>query len=134
MKPPLGIDTSALYRNQPSRRPEGWHSYKLPKDSLSRRELEVCQLLVEGKAVKEVAAQCGISPKTAECHTRNVYKKLGVRSRVELVRRFIEEPVVEVREAPRASEHVQIIQRLEMIEARLAEVALQLRPFGLRAG
>ncbi len=132
MKSPLSVDTNAILGSVRRERSEGWHSFKLPKDSLSPRELEVCQLLVEGLAVKEVAFRCGVSPKTAECHTRNLYKKLGVRSRVELVRRFVTEPVIEVREAPRSSDHVQIMERLELIEARLREVALHLRPYGLR--
>ncbi|HLG99408.1 MAG TPA: helix-turn-helix transcriptional regulator [Bryobacteraceae bacterium] len=130
MRSPLGIDTNALFSAATKGRSEGWHSYKLPKDALSPRELEVCQLLVEGLAVKEVAARCNVSPKTAECHTRNLYKKLRVRSRVELVRRFVQEPVIEVREAPRSSEHVQIMERLESIEASLHQLALHLNVVG----
>lgn len=94
MKSPLGVDTNVIFGSVRRDRSEGWHSFKLPKDSLSPRELEVCRLLVEGLAVKEVAFRCGVSPKTAECHTRNLYKKLCVRSRVELVRRFVTEPVI----------------------------------------
>jgi len=126
MKLPLIAERNELFSAASRQQPEGWHSYRLPKDSLSPREVEVCQLLVEGLALKEVAARCRVSPKTAECHTRNVYKKLGVHSRVELVRRFVKEPVIEVREAPRSSDHVQIIERLESIEASLRQVALHL--------
>jgi DNA-binding CsgD family transcriptional regulator len=132
MNAPTIIDANAMASSE-RRRPEGRHSYQLPKDSLSPREMEVCQLLIDGLAVKEVAARCNVSPKTAECHTRNLYKKLGVRSRVELVKRFVDDPVVEVREAPRSSDYVQILERLEMIEARLYEVAQHLRPYGLQA-
>jgi DNA-binding CsgD family transcriptional regulator len=132
MKPALSVDMNVMARPAVRERPEGRHSYKLPTDSLSPREVEVCQLLTEGLAVKEVAARCGVSPRTAECHTRNLYKKLGVRSRVELLKRFVADPVVEVRQAPRSSEHVQIIERLEAIESMLRQIASQPSGYGLQ--
>jgi DNA-binding NarL/FixJ family response regulator len=39
-----------------------------------------------GRTHREVADQLVLSPRTIEAHLRNIYGKLGVRSRVELAR------------------------------------------------
>jgi DNA-binding NarL/FixJ family response regulator len=67
---------------------EGRHSYRLPKDSLSSRETEICKLLTKGMRLKEVALQLSISIHTAGRHAQNAYLKLGVHDRGELVRHF----------------------------------------------
>jgi DNA-binding CsgD family transcriptional regulator len=53
---------------------------------LTAREREIAGLVAAGATSREVAAQLVLSPRTVEAHLRNVYGKLGVRSRVELVR------------------------------------------------
>jgi DNA-binding NarL/FixJ family response regulator len=45
---------------------------------LSSRELEVLQLIAEGKANKETAAELGISIKTVEKHRQNLMAKLNI--------------------------------------------------------
>jgi len=57
------------------------------KDSgaLSRRELEVLQLLSEGKSTAEVAEQLILSVNTVRNHITHLMAKLGVRSRLEAV-------------------------------------------------
>ncbi len=52
---------------------------------LTGRELEVCQLLASGRARAEIAERLGVSESTAVNHCRNLYGKLGVHSRAELV-------------------------------------------------
>jgi DNA-binding NarL/FixJ family response regulator len=42
-------------------------------------------LAADGKANREIAAALYVSPKTVEFHLHNVYGKLGVRSRIELL-------------------------------------------------
>jgi DNA-binding NarL/FixJ family response regulator len=54
---------------------------------LTPRELELMSLVVSGLRNRDVAAQLGISEGTAKLHLYNVYKKLGVANRVELVLR-----------------------------------------------
>ncbi|VAX38838.1 hypothetical protein MNBD_PLANCTO03-1119 [hydrothermal vent metagenome] len=54
--------------------------------SLTRRELEVVGLIVEGLSCREAAKRLSRSPRTIENHLRSVYQKLRVRNRVELVR------------------------------------------------
>jgi DNA-binding CsgD family transcriptional regulator len=46
----------------------------------------VARLVAEGKTNHEVAATLFVTPKTVEFHLTRIYRKLGVRSRVELVR------------------------------------------------
>jgi DNA-binding CsgD family transcriptional regulator/tetratricopeptide (TPR) repeat protein len=53
---------------------------------LTAREREIAELVAAGATSPEVAAQLVLSPRTVEAHLRSVYGKLGVRSRVELVR------------------------------------------------
>jgi DNA-binding NarL/FixJ family response regulator len=50
------------------------------------REAEVIRLLAEGKANKEIAAQLGITVRTAEVHRGNIMKKLGLHSLAEVIR------------------------------------------------
>lgn len=54
-------------------------------DLLTAREREVFWLLVNGKATKEVAADLGISLKTAEVHRARVFDKMRVNGLAELV-------------------------------------------------
>lgn len=51
--------------------------------SLTDRELEVLELVVEGKTNQEVGLVLGISDKTVEKHLDNIFTKLEVTSRVE---------------------------------------------------
>jgi DNA-binding CsgD family transcriptional regulator len=54
-------------------------------NKLSRRELEVVHLLLQGKSNKLIAFALGISDRTVEFHLKNVYEKYQVSSRMELV-------------------------------------------------
>lgn len=47
-------------------------------EQLTSREIEVLQLVAEGKLNKQAAAELGISPKTVEKHRHQLTSKLGV--------------------------------------------------------
>jgi DNA-binding NarL/FixJ family response regulator len=53
--------------------------------SLSKRELEVLQALIEGYTYKAIADKLFVSTNTVSFHLRNIYAKLHVRSRAEAV-------------------------------------------------
>lgn len=62
--------------------------------SLSPREMELLRHMVDGLTAKEIAASLDISIHTADTHTRNLYGKLGVRSRAAAVARALREKLV----------------------------------------
>ena len=53
---------------------------------MTERELELARLVVDRKTNPEIAAELFLSKKTVETHMRNIFRKLGVSSRVELAR------------------------------------------------
>lgn len=55
-------------------------------DELSDREQEVYALLCEGKNYREIADALFVSPNTVRFHLKNIYRKLGVKSRHEATR------------------------------------------------
>jgi two-component system NarL family response regulator len=59
--------------------------------ALSNREIEVLQLVVEGKMSKQIADQLCITTKTVEWHRRSIMTKLNVRSVAELTKYAIRE-------------------------------------------
>lgn len=56
-----------------------------PIEPLTRRELEVLELLVKRYTAKEIARHLVISEQTAKRHTANIYQKLGVNSRQQAI-------------------------------------------------
>lgn len=56
-----------------------------PLEGLSDRELEVFQLIGQGKTMKEIAKDLHLSPKTIEVHRSNIREKMKVSSAAELV-------------------------------------------------
>jgi len=53
---------------------------------LSEREAEVVQRIAHGHSNKEIAARLDLSVKTIEVHKANAMKKLGMASRIDIVR------------------------------------------------
>jgi DNA-binding NarL/FixJ family response regulator len=54
---------------------------------LTARERQVLELLSDGHTMRQIATRLGISPRTVETHVAKVYRKLGVRTRVQAVSR-----------------------------------------------
>jgi DNA-binding CsgD family transcriptional regulator len=52
---------------------------------LTKREIEVLDLIAAGHSTREVAARLFISPKTVRNHLASVYRKLDARNRTEAV-------------------------------------------------
>lgn len=64
-------------------RPEALKGEEVP--GLSARELEVLQLIVEGKSNREVARDLGLSVNTVAVHRANIMQRLGVHKTAQLV-------------------------------------------------
>lgn len=79
------------------------HTRSLGRDGISRmkgarlsgREMEVLQLVAEGKANKQVAAELGISAKTVEKHRDHLMRKLDIHDTASLTRYAIVSGVIE---------------------------------------
>ncbi|MFO0707260.1 MAG: helix-turn-helix transcriptional regulator [Nitrospira sp.] len=54
---------------------------------VTAREAQVVEWLTKGLTNKEIASQLQISSRTVQTHMERMFKKLGVRSRAELVAR-----------------------------------------------
>jgi DNA-binding CsgD family transcriptional regulator/HEPN domain-containing protein len=59
-----------------------------PWAELTAAETRVAQVIVEGATYDEAASALFVSPRTVESHLRQIYRKVGVRSRSELTRRL----------------------------------------------
>ncbi len=64
------------------------------EDTLSERELDILQCLVNGDSYKMIAENCFISMGTVRSHINNIYKKLHVNSKSEAVVKALREKLV----------------------------------------
>ncbi|MBC8151624.1 MAG: response regulator transcription factor [Bacteroidetes bacterium] len=62
--------------------------------TLTRREVDVLQLIIAELTTSEIADKLFITPKTVETHRTNLLQKLGVRNTAGLVRRALEKGLV----------------------------------------
>lgn len=67
----------------------GTNKQKLP--SLTQREREVLQLIVEGHSTKEIASHLYVSVNTIDVHRRNIMNKLKVNNLAQLIKYTIQE-------------------------------------------
>lgn len=58
----------------------------LDSSGLSEREADVVRLIAGGASGKQIADRLCISPRTVETHRKNIYRKLGVHTNIELTR------------------------------------------------
>jgi DNA-binding NarL/FixJ family response regulator len=68
---------------------------KTRKGCLTSREMEVLQLIAEGKANKQIAAELGIGMKTVETHRERLIAKLKIHNIAGLTRHAISEGIIE---------------------------------------
>lgn len=100
----------------------------LIQKGLSNREAEVAELVSKGLSNKEVANQLFVTEKTVKFHLTNIYKKMNVKSRAQLIvwclphLGFVES---EQKEAPASSAATTGYQATQTIPAGNATVAQQ---------
>jgi len=66
-----------------------------PDVELTQLEAEVLQLIAEGYANKQIAAELGLSVKTVEKHRQQVMQKLDIHNIAGLVRHAVEKGIIE---------------------------------------
>jgi DNA-binding NarL/FixJ family response regulator len=74
---------------RPHRRTRPGNTEATGIDSLTERELQVARLVVDRKTNRQIAAELFLSQKTVETHLRNIFRKVGVSTRVELAHRTV---------------------------------------------
>ena len=79
-------DQQSLDRGEP---------FKTKGNHLSSREMEVLQLIAEGKPNKQVAAELGVSFKTVDKHRQHLMSKLNIHDVAGLTRYAIAEGIIE---------------------------------------
>jgi DNA-binding CsgD family transcriptional regulator len=90
IKDGAAADPLALLRSLPSWLAESATSaarQPLRHGELTRREVEIIELVARGKTNREIADALFISPKTASVHVGNIKEKLGAQSRLEIALR-----------------------------------------------
>ncbi|MEO1513733.1 MAG: response regulator transcription factor [Bacteroidota bacterium] len=79
MSPAIAAKTLSFLRN-----PRPKPNCKNPTDfQLTKREIEILELLSSGKSYQKIGEELFISYKTVSSHVENIYRKLGVHSKVE---------------------------------------------------
>jgi DNA-binding CsgD family transcriptional regulator len=63
-----------------------------PLYRLTPQELQIARFVATGASTKAVAAQLFLSPRTVDAHLRNIFRKLGITSRAQLVGLSLGEP------------------------------------------
>jgi DNA-binding NarL/FixJ family response regulator len=70
-------------------------SFKNIKQSpLSDRETEILRLLCDGQHYRSIAEQLFLSTHTIKSHIKNIYQKLHVHSRAEVVKKAIKDNLI----------------------------------------
>lgn len=64
-------------------------AYTVYREPLTRREIEVLELLAEGLPNKAIASRLGISDQTVKFHVSSICGKLGAANRTAAVRRAV---------------------------------------------
>lgn len=88
LSPPLSQQAIEAYLAQA--RTETHDSY----ETLTTREREVLQLVVEGHSNTDIATQLSISPRTVESHRASMMRKLGLQSQTDLIRYAIRQGII----------------------------------------
>lgn len=79
-----GFLPDAAQEQDPQQQLEG----ELAKYNLTEREQQVAKLLLQGSSYDQIAEELFISKYTVKRHAHNLYQKIGVSAKVDLIRKF----------------------------------------------
>ena len=86
---------SKRVQDRSQKSPDRSGDLKKKNNRLSSREVEVLQLIAEGKPNKQVAAELGVSFKTVDKHRQHLMSKLNIHDIAGLTRYAIAEGIIE---------------------------------------
>jgi DNA-binding NarL/FixJ family response regulator len=71
-------------------------NYQTPQNpyNLSNREIEILEVIASGLSNFEISNKLFISEKTVKAHINHIFKKLGVKSRTQAVKKSVEEHII----------------------------------------
>ncbi len=78
------LSPGVLYKMHDPAREDEEVEEGIKKFSLTGREKEILHLLLKGKSNKEISDLVYVSRETVKTHLQNIYRKLGVKSRLEV--------------------------------------------------
>jgi len=81
--------------DQQARRPAAPAVKPAPETQLTRRQLEIAELIAADLTNRQIADRLFLSERTVETHITNMLNKLGLNSRVQLSRWLAELPAAE---------------------------------------
>lgn len=73
----------------------GGSAVRAPHEALSIRELQVLQMIAQGKAIKEIAAELGLSEKTVSTYRSRIATKMDLSTNVALTRYALKHGLVD---------------------------------------
>lgn len=76
--------SSSMATKMAMRNVDGRPNDASPFDDLSKRELQIADMIVNGTKVAEIAETLSVSPKTVNSYRYRIFDKLGIKSDVEL--------------------------------------------------
>jgi tetratricopeptide (TPR) repeat protein len=100
---------------------------------LTAREAEIVRLIIEGKDGRRITEELFISDHTVKNHLHHVYKKLGIRNRIQLVRCFqsaLEDPARALEAGPAFA--LRAVLPAAVLMLALAAVLVAWKPWGRR--
>jgi DNA-binding NarL/FixJ family response regulator len=66
------------------------------EEPLTAREVEILQLVADGKANKEIAARLTLSEETVKGYMKSIFAKLGVNDRTQAVTHSIRRGIIQI--------------------------------------
>ena len=91
----FNASVSKRVRDRSRKSPDRGGRFKQKHNRLSSREMEVLQLIAEGKPNKQVAAELGVTFKTVDKHRQHLMTKLDIHDIAGLTRYAIAEGIIE---------------------------------------
>jgi DNA-binding NarL/FixJ family response regulator len=66
-------------------------SYLQRRYELTPREVQIADLVCQGLRNSSIAKSLNIQPATVQAHVRNIYRKVRVRSKINMLLKFVDE-------------------------------------------